>query len=324
MTGDTTWSENADNRSLPMNKIKTYIVENFEQITVLAILLSVTITSYLLKEKMVMLNFFYLPVLAAGYYINRKVSMLVALLSILMVGLFAIIKFDAFAAGRGAVYVVSSLGGWAGFLILTSHVVGVLSEQKENKVKEIQRAYVGVLEILVKFLESRDPYTKGHSERVAEHAMNIAMAMDLPRPEVENIRVAALLHDIGKIDISSELIQKSANLSREEMEAVSEHTDRGADMLLSVGSIMKGAIPIVLEHHKYFTEMENRDDPSTLGTRIVAVADAFDAMVTDRPYRAGMQPWQAMEELRRCAGAQFDPAVVEAFEQVLSANFETV
>jgi putative nucleotidyltransferase with HDIG domain len=307
-----------------MNRIKAYFVSNFEQITVLTILLSVTVTSYFLEEKMVMLNFFYLPTLAAGYYISRRASMLVAILSILTVTFFAVVKFDAFSAGRGMVYVASSLGGWAGFLILTSHVVGVLSEQKAKQVQEIQRAYVGVLEILVKFLESRDPYTKGHSDRVAEHAMNIAIAMGLPRDEVENIRVAALLHDIGKIDISSDLIQKSASLTEKEMRQVSEHTDKGADMLLRVGNIMKGAIPIVLEHHKYFTEMDDRHDPSTLGTRIVAVADSFDAMTTDRPYRAGMQPWQALDELRRCAGEQFDPDVVEAFERVLSARFETV
>jgi len=307
-----------------MDKVKKFIVENFEQIATLAILVSVAVMSFFLEEKMVMLNFFYLPVLAAGYYVSRRASMLVAILSILLVSLFAIVRFDTFSGSRGVVYVVSSLGGWAGFLILTSHVVGILAQQKEERINELNRAYVGVLEILVKFLESRDPYTKGHSERVADHAMNIAIAMELPRHEVENIRVAALLHDIGKIEISSDLIQKSANLTQKEMESVAKHTDKGADILLNVGSIMKGAIPIVLEHHKYFTEMENRDRTSTMGTRIVAVADAFDAMTTDRPYRAGRQPWQALEELRKCAGEQFDPQVVDAFERVISVNFETV
>jgi putative nucleotidyltransferase with HDIG domain len=307
-----------------MERIKTFIVSNFEQITVLTILVSVAVMSFFLEEKLVMLNFFYLPVLAAGYYVSRRASMLVAILSILMVSLFAIIEFDTFSGSRGVVYVTSSLGGWAGFLILTSYVVGTLAKQKEDRLNELNRAYVGVLEILVKFLESRDPYTKGHSERVADHAMSIAIAMELPRSEVENIRVAALLHDIGKIEISSDLIQKSAGLTREEMEAVSKHTDKGADMLLGVGAIMKGAIPIVLEHHKYFTDLENRDHASTIGTRIVAVADAFDAMTTDRPYRSGMQPWLALDELRKNAGKQFDPLVVEAFHRVLSVNFETV
>jgi putative nucleotidyltransferase with HDIG domain len=307
-----------------MDRIKTFIVANFEQITVLTILVSVAVMSFVLEEKLVMLNFFYLPVLAAGYYLNRKASMLAAILSILMVSLFAIVEFEAFSANRGVVYVASSLGGWAGFLILTGYVVGTLSQQKEERIKELNRAYVGVLEILVKFLESRDPYTKGHSERVADHAMKIAIAMELPRSDVENIRVAALLHDIGKIEISSDLIQKSASLTKKEMEAVSKHADKGADILLGVGTIMRGAIPIVLEHHKYFTDIENRDHPSTIGTRIVAVADAFDAMTTDRPYRAGMQPWQALEELRRNAGKQFDPLVVETFERVVSVNFETV
>jgi putative nucleotidyltransferase with HDIG domain len=311
-----------------VDKIKAYCVSNFEQITVLVILLSVIFTSYAVDEKMIMLNFFYLPVLLAGYYIGKKASLLVAVLSVLAVALFALLNTHAFSSGRGSLYLASSLCGWGGFLILTSHVVGTLSEQKEKKMIELQRAYVGVLEILVKYLESNDPYTKGHSERVADHAMSIAIAMELPRSEVENIRVAALLHDIGKIDISGELIRKSANLTEEEMARVAQHSEKGAKILLSVGSILRGAIPIVLEHHKYFNEMDKptgkRTKPASVGTRIVAVADSFDAMTTDRPYRKGIQPWQAMEELRRCSGEQFDPEVVKVFELVLAQKIEAV
>ena len=101
-----------------------------------------------------------------------------------------------------------------------------------------------------------------------------------------------------------------------------------AKILNSVGGVLKEAIPIVLEHHKYFARMDKPTDGdsqlSSIGTRIVAVADSFDAMVTDRPYRKGMQPWQAMEELKRCSGEQFDPEVVEVFESVLSQKAETV
>jgi len=308
--------------------MKGYFIGNFEQITVLAVLLSVICISYAIGEKMMMLNFYYLPVLMAGYFIGKRASVLAAILSVLTVVLFALLNSDAYSSGRGIAYLVSSLSGWSGFLLLTSYIVGAMYEQKQRKINELQQAYLGILEVLVKYLEANDPYTKGHSQRVSEHAMDIAIALELPRQEVENIRVAALLHDIGKVETSAALIGKAASLSQDEMKQVAEHSEKGAKILLSVGSILKEAVPIVLEHHRYFIQLDKRVEASpglsSLGTRIVAVADSFDAMTTDRPYRKGMQPWQAFEELRKCSGDQFDPAVVEAFASVLSNKLEVI
>ena len=311
-----------------MDRVKRYVTENFEDMTILIVLISVMVISYLVDEKIMMLNFYYLPVLMAGYFIGKRASMLVAAFSIVTVVFFAVINFEEFSGGRGIAYLVSGLAGWSGFLLLTSAIVGALYEQKQNRIDELRQAYVGILEILIKYLESTDRYTKGHSERVAEHAMDVAIAMQLPRNEVENIRVASLLHDIGKVEISANLIGKAASLSREEKEQVAEHPEKGARILHSVGSVLKEAIPIVLEHHKQYSHADGSDKENpqelSIGSRIVAVADSFDAMVTDRPYRKGMQPWQAMDELRRGAGEQFDPEVVEVFEAVLSNKFEKV
>jgi len=311
-----------------MQEFKIWVTRHFERVIIIVVLISVIGISYAVDEKMMMLNFYYLPVLMAGYFIGKRASVLTAIFSILTVIFFVILKQESFSAGRGIGYLASGLCGWSGFLLLTSHMVGTLYEQKQKRIDELQQAYVGILEILVKYLESTDRYTKGHSERVAEYAMDIAIAMGLPRQEVENIRVAALLHDIGKVEISANLIGKAASLSKDEMVQVAQHTERGAKILLSVGSILKEAIPIVLEHHKYFAEMEKPVDEasriSSLGTRIVAVADSFDAMTSDRPYRKGLQPWQAMEELRRCSGEQFDPEVVEAFESVMEHKLQMV
>jgi putative nucleotidyltransferase with HDIG domain len=311
-----------------MDKLKAYFTRNFEQITVLVVLLSVVCISYAIDEKIMMLNFYYLPVLLAGYFIGRRASVLTAILSVLAVVLFAVLYPELFSSGRGISYLVSGLCGWGGFLLLTSYLVGSLYEQKEKQIQELQRAYLGVLEILVKYLESTDPYTKGHSERVAEHAMDMAIAMELPRDVVENVRVAALLHDIGKVEISADLIGKAANLTEEEMAALAEHSEAGARILRSVGSVLKEAVPMVLEHHKYFTQedrpTEGQSSLTSLGTRIVAVADAFDAMTTDRPYRKGMQPWQALEQIRAGSGEQFDPEIVEVFATVFECKLEAI
>jgi putative nucleotidyltransferase with HDIG domain len=152
--------------------------------------------------------------------------------------------------------------------------------------------------------------------------------MNLSRSEVENIRVAGLLHDIGKIEVSGEILLKAAELSSEERELMNEHPVKGAYLLSSVGSVLKEVVPIVVSHHNYF--MKSSEEPGNeinkvpLGARIVAVADAFDAMTTDRPYRKGMPPWEALEEVVKNAGKQFDPEVVDAFKRVMREKMEKV
>jgi putative nucleotidyltransferase with HDIG domain len=150
--------------------------------------------------------------------------------------------------------------------------------------------------------------------------------MELPQSEVENIRVSGLLHDIGKIEISSDILSKAAQLSTEEKELMDEHTVKGAYILTAVGSVLKEVVPIVVAHHKYFADtLENNSGITQkipLGARVIAVADAYDAMTTDRPYRKGMPPWKAFQEIVAKTGRQFDPEVVDAFKRVVSEKLE--
>jgi putative nucleotidyltransferase with HDIG domain len=158
--------------------------------------------------------------------------------------------------------------------------------------------------------------------------MEIGIAMELPRTEVENVRVAGLLHDIGKVEISGEILRKAAELTTEERDLVDEHTVKGAYLLTSVGSVLKEVVPIVVAHHKYFAEAigdpEREATAVPLGARIIAVADSFDAMTSDRPYRKGMTPWEAMEEIIKNTGKQFDPKVVDAFKHVVRERIEKI
>jgi len=158
--------------------------------------------------------------------------------------------------------------------------------------------------------------------------METAIAMELPRSQVDNIRAAGLLHDIGKIEISADVLGKAAALTSEEKALMDSHAVKGGYLLSSVGSVLKEVVPIVIAHHKYFMDTIEGSEKDThkipIGARIVAVADAFDAMVTDRPYRKGMQPWNALEELIAKSGKQFDPEVVSAFKRVISQKIEKV
>jgi len=309
-----------------MEKIKEFVFQYFEKILVALILLTALAGTYFIEEKAIILNFYYLPVLVSSYLLGRRLGLLTSVLSILVVLLFAFIFPERFFESPDLWKNFAVLSSWGGFLILASIVVGTLYDLRERHLLDLKKAYVGILEILAKYLESTDRYTKGHSLRVSELAMEIAIAMELPRKEVENIRVAGLLHDIGKIEISGEILRKAADLTSEERELIDTHAARGANLLASVGGVLKEVVPIVLAHHKYFMsalEEETKDlAKMPLGARIVAVADTFDAMTTDRPYRKGMPPWRALEEIIAKSGKQFDPQVVEAFKRVSGEKME--
>lgn len=311
-----------------MDRAKEFILKHFEKILVVIILIAALIGTYFIEEKSIVLNFYYLPVLASGYYLGRRLGVLTAVFSILIIIISSLVFEDRFFGNREFLNNLGQFLSWGGFLILSSIAVGTLYEQNERRLKDLKNAYIGVLEVLSKYLESTDRYTKGHSVRVSELAMEIGMAMDLPRGEVENVRVAGLLHDIGKIEISGEILRKAAQLTTEEREIVEEHTVKGAYLLTSVGSVLKEVVPIVVSHHKHFMDSIGGPEKDVagipLGARIIAVADAFDAMTSDRSYRKGMPPWEAMEEIVKNSGKQFDPAVVDAFKHVARGRMEKI
>jgi putative nucleotidyltransferase with HDIG domain len=280
--------------------------------------------NYFTPYKIGFLNFFYLPIIAAGYFLGQRMAVLTAVLCIMIVAFFLLLfPSSFFTAGVNKTYIIVSLAAWSSFLILTSAAIGYLYEEKERKISDLRGAYMGILEILSKYLESADRYTQGHSVRVARLSEDIARTMGLSALEVENVRAAALLHDIGKIEISLDVIHKAA------AQLMDSHTEKGARILSLVGGVLKEAVAIVSAHHKYFFETEKppsekKKEPAgkdvPLGAAIIAVADAYDSMTTDRPYRAGMQPWQAFEELEKGAGKQFHPGAVKAFKKVLTSK----
>ena len=311
-----------------MDQVKQYILKHFEKILVAIIFVVAFLGTYLVEEVSLIFNFYYLPVLVASYFLGRRIGILVALLSIIDVMICAMLFPQRFFGDQLIWHSIVKLSSWSIFLFLASVTVGTLYEQNERRLEDLKKAYIGIIEILAKYLESTDRYTKGHSVRVSELSMEIAIAMELPRSQVDNIRAAGLLHDIGKIEISADVLGKAAALTTEEKELMDSHAVKGAYILTSVGGVLKEVVPIVIAHHKYFMDTIDGNERDTrkipLGARIVAVADSFDAMTTDRPYRKGMQPWNAVEEIVAKSGKQFDPEVVSAFKRVVSQKMERV
>lgn len=301
-----------------MQKVKEFLFEHFELTLVFLMIVAAEIINFYLHSKISFLNFFYLPVLLAGYHMGKRAAIGASAACVSLITLFFII-WPEFMKGSGRfIDTILDIAIWAFFLMLTAILIGTLYEQKEKKVEQLKVAYVGILEILSKYLDSYDRYTQGHSVRVSKLSTEIAICMNLPRQIVENIRVAALLHDIGKVDVSIDIIQKSADLSRDERELVSKHDEKGAQILGLVGNVLEEAIPIVRAHHASYLSSNFGNVP--MEARIVAVADCYDAMITDRPYRKAKAPWQAIEEIEKDQGKKFDPHIVTVLKMVIGQS----
>jgi len=207
-------------------------------------------------------------------------------------------------------------------LNLVAAIAGQAAVALENTslYEDLELSYFSTVKALARAIEVKDPYTYGHSERVTEYALAIARRMGVTDAEMQNIKYAAALHDIGKIGIARKILDKPRALTEEEFVHVKTHTQLG-DSIIEPVAFLKAPRFIIMHHHErydghgYPTGLAGEEIP--LGARILAVADSFEAMVSDRPYRKALQMEEAIRELEVNAGTQFDPMVVRAFIEVL-------
>lgn len=214
--------------------------------------------------------------------------------------------------------VLMSEGSWVGALLLLAPVAVV--RRAFRVYADMASMYSSTLGALVSSIEAKDPYTKGHSERVAAIARRIGVAMGLDKGDLLSLERAALLHDIGKIGVPGRLLQRKEELSDEDYALIKQHPKMAVDVLAHIDYV-QDLLPIIRHHHEqvsglgYPDGLEVEDIPQL--SRVLAVADAYDAMTSDRPYRPGMSSEEALRELRRCSGIQFDPRAVDALVRVL-------
>lgn len=190
---------------------------------------------------------------------------------------------------------------------------------------DMQDLYVATIKSLAYTIEAKDKYTRGHSDRVTEYAVAIAERMGFSPDELSTLRFAGILHDIGKIAIAEEILNKPGKLSPVEREVVQTHPAESARIIRPIG-FLKDVVPIVEHHHEWFDGTGYNaglaGDLIPRGARVLSVADAFEAMTSDRPYHSAL-PWpNAIAELKRGAGTQFDPAVVEVFVGMILESLE--
>jgi HD-GYP domain-containing protein (c-di-GMP phosphodiesterase class II) len=185
---------------------------------------------------------------------------------------------------------------------------------------DLRSLFYNTVETLIRALQARDPYTSGHSTRVSRYCLLIADKLSFSTKEKHPVYLAAMLHDIGKIGVPDTLLQRPGKLTPDEMDVVREHPHMGASMIRMLGE-MHPIVPLILHHHEAYDGTGYPDglkgDQIPLISRIIAVADSYDAMTSDRPYRERRKKAYAIEELRVCSGTKLDPSVVTAFLEVL-------
>ncbi len=191
-----------------------------------------------------------------------------------------------------------------------------LLESLKERRQQLEQAHLATLSALAATIDARNCHTSQHSEHVTKYSLEIARSVKLSKGEREELEQACRLHDIGKIAIPDSILGKPGKLTEDEWVVVKTHPARGADILESL-EFLTHIIPLVKHHHERYDGSGYPDKLSgeaiPLGARIMAVADAFDAMTSDRPYRKPFKREKALEEIKRNTGTQFDPALVESF-----------
>lgn len=201
---------------------------------------------------------------------------------------------------------------------LSDQVAVALSNAK--LIEDLEDLNWGTLYALARAIDAKSPWTAGHSERVTALALKIGLALGLSRKELDDLHRAGLLHDIGKLGIPPHILDKPEGLTEDEFHMMRKHTRFGAKILEPIPSYAS-VVPIVLHHHENFDGTGYPDglagDRIPFGARIFALADQYDALISDRPYHAGAKQEEVVEIIRQSAGSRFDPAVVQAFLQVM-------
>jgi putative nucleotidyltransferase with HDIG domain len=292
-----------------------------KELVVIFLLVAITaIIFFFVSNQRAFLNFFYLPVLLGAYFFGKRYATLAALFSIILISVVAYFHPASFSfAGHRDLERWLDIGTWGGFLLVTGYLMGMMYEKKEAARRDIHRTYSGILEMLSQMIDSVDRGTYSHSCRVSVLSERIARGMGCDEQQTENIRAAALLHDLGKIGVKREVLTKIGELSSAEREHLKGHTSHAVGLLKPLGGRVSDLLPLILGHHeKYdgngYHSLMGEDIP--LGARIIAVADVYDALPSDRPYRTALHPREAKSEIVSNAGTHFDPRVVKVFESI--------
>jgi hypothetical protein len=272
--------------------------------------------------KMIVLNLFYLPVVLTAFFLGRYRAGMLALLSVIAASVVCVTDLQGFGNYTSPIVVGLSVTVWGAVLGLTAILVGTLSDERSAKIVELHEAYVGVVEVLARYLQSANPKLKDRSVRVSELSDAVAQQMRLSADEIDDIRVAALLQDIENIEITARVIRKAVDNLGDDQAHTAHHTFHGTDLVHSLGTVLTGAFPlIVCGNRPELSDVASEATTSSdipLGGRIIHTVRAYDSLVDGAFSESEFSAQEALGELRRDAAANHHPAVLHALECVVT------
>ena len=287
-----------------IQRVRLLVFEHFELVLVMLLVLSLLLIHWAIDYKLAFLSFYYLPVILAGFLVGRNTAVWSAVLIVNLVLFFQLVQGLQGAAGFNT-EVTLTLVPWAGFLILTAYVVGTLAEQRQARLDDVKQSYLTILELLTFTLETAEREHRGHSHRVGELAARLARELGLRGVEVENVRVAALMHEVGPDN--PRLLALMAEFP-------------GDVKRLPIAGALRGATALLNEYARYYEVVG--DDwpvdqlPMSIGAKILAVADAYETLQLDSPLRPALAPWSALAEIEKGSGRVFASEAVQALRRV--------
>lgn len=286
-----------------MDRARQVVVRNFERILVFLLVASLLIINSLIEQKVAFLSFYYLPIILAGFFAGRRFAVGSGVFVVALVFFFQATQGLGMEAGIDPDSLMILLP-WGGFLILTGYVVGGLAEQRATRLTELKNAYLATLEVLTYHIESTERHQEGHSTRVSQLAAEIGAELKLSDVELENLRIAALLHEVGTAD------QRLLRLLSRSV----------TDDSLIVARALRGAAEIIAEYSHYYEIVGDDWDieslPMAITVKVLAVADAFETLQMATPVRPAFTRWSALEEVEKGAGRTFAREAVRALRVV--------
>jgi hypothetical protein len=287
---------------------------------VMLILLAVGLACLVYKiegYKLVTLNLFFLPVVLGAFFLGRYIAGILAVFCVMATSLICALQLNDFSSFTSPLAVGLSITVWGAILCLTALLVGTLSDERSAQAIELHEAYVGVVEVLSRYLQGGNPQLNAFTNRVVRLSQRIALEMKLSSRRIDDIRVAALLQGFSKIEVTTKVISKAVH-SLESKGKNEDFSFHGTDLVCSLGSVLRGAIPILLSQDTAIPA-DAKDQPSAeapIGAKILSVARAYEAAMQGH---TGDEPSasEIVRELRADTTANYDPDVLDALQRVV-------
>jgi hypothetical protein len=269
--------------------------------------------------KMAILNLFFLPVALAGFVLGRYRAGALAMFCAIGTSLMASLNLADLTLAISIPVVVSSIAIWGAVLGLSAILIGSIGDDRRRALGELHEAYVGVVEVLSRYLQGANPRLKERSARMAELAQQVAARMRLSVGEVDDIRVASLLYDIGHVEITTKVMRRAIDTLEGETASSQPSTFRGLDLMLSLGSVLRGAIPLLLCQNQGGSLAMTADAASVkipLGAEIIRATRAYCNLVNSDIDKPNPSPAEAIHSLRNCGAITYDSHVLDVLESI--------